>query len=143
MKKLFLLTTLLLFTLKGFSQITTSTGITIKDEFYNNRQLIEILQDLEAKTNIKFKYDPAKLKGVYASFWFDNMPLEVGMKGLLKGSGLKFYVDDNQVVNVISRDEKVYVKSSYNSGTYYGGNAGDAPIVATPVPNIEVGQVAK
>jgi ferric enterobactin receptor len=141
MKKLFLLTTLVLFTLKGFSQITTSTGITIKDEFYNNRQLIEILQDLEAKTNIKFKYDPAKLKGVYASFWFDNMALEVGMKGLLKGSGLKFYVDDNQVVNVISKDQKVYVKSSYNSGTYYGGNAGDAPIVANPVPNVEVGQV--
>jgi ferric enterobactin receptor len=141
MKKLFLLTTLVLFTLKGFSQITTSTGITIKDEFYNNRQLIEILQDLEAKTNIKFKYDPAKLKGVYASFWFDNMALEVGMKGLLKGSGLKFYVDDNQVVNIISKEQKVYVKSSYNSGTYYGGNASDAPIIATPVPNVEVGQV--
>jgi ferric enterobactin receptor len=142
MKKLFLLTTLVLFTLKGFSQITTSTGITIKDEFYNNRQLIEILQDLEAKTNIKFKYDPTKLKGVYASYWFDNMALEVGMKGLLKGSGLKFYVDDNQVVNIIPKEQKVYVKSSYNSGTYYGGNAGDAPIVATPVPNVEVGQVA-
>ncbi len=141
MKKLFLLTTLLLFTLKGFSQITTSTGITIKDEFYNNRQLIEILQDLEAKTNIKFKYDPTKLKGLYASYWFDNTTLEVGMKGLLKGSGLKFYVDDNQVVNVISKTDKVYVKSSYNSGTYYGGNAGDAPIVANPVPNVEVGQV--
>ena len=64
MKKLFLLTTILFFSIRGFSQITTSTGITIKDEFYNNRQLVEILQDLEAKTNVKFKYDPAKVKGI-------------------------------------------------------------------------------
>jgi ferric enterobactin receptor len=141
MKKLFLLTTILFFSIRGFSQITTSTGITIKDEFYNNRQLVEILQDLEAKTSVKFKYDPAKVKGVYASFWFDNMTMEEGMKGLLKGSGLKFYVDDNQVVNIISKDEKIYVKSSYNSGTYYGGNAGDSPIVAAPtVPDVSTGQ---
>lgn len=143
MKKLFLLTTILLFSLRGFSQITTSTGIAIKDEFYNNRQLVEILQDLEAKTGVKFKYEPAKVKGVYASFWFDNMTVEEGMKGLLKGSGLKFYVDDNQVVNIISKDQKVYVKSSYNSGTYYGGNAGVSPIVAPnmPMPEVKVGEV--
>jgi ferric enterobactin receptor len=142
MKKLFLLTTILFFSVRAFSQITTSTGITIKDEFYNNRQLVEILQDLETKTGVKFKYDPAKVKGVYASFWFDNMTMEEGMKGLLKGSGLKFYVDDNQVVNIISKDQKVYVKSSYNSGTYYGGNAGVNPIIATPtVPDVTTGQV--
>jgi hypothetical protein len=132
MKKLFLLTTFLIFSLQGFSQITTSTGITIKDEFYNNRQLVEILEDLEAKTGAKFKYEPSTLKGVYASYWFDNMALEVGMKGLLKGSGLKFYVDDNQVVNIIPKSQKVYVKSSYNSGTYYGGNASDVPAIAAP-----------
>jgi ferric enterobactin receptor len=143
MKKLFLLTTILLFSLRGFSQITTSTGVTIKDEFYNNRQLVEILQDLEVKTGVKFKYEPTKVKGVYASFWFDNMTVEEGMKGLLKGSGLKFYVDDNQVVNIISKDQKVYVKSSYNSGTYYGGNAGVSPIVAPnmPMPEVKVGEV--
>jgi len=145
MKKYFLLTTILLFSLKGFSQITTSTGITIKDEFYNNRQLVEILQDLETKTGIKFKYDPAIVKGVYASFWFDNMTVEQGMKGLLKGSGLKFYVDDNQVVNVIPKLQKVYVKSSYNSGTYYGGNAGVSPIIAPnmPLPDVKVGVVER
>ncbi len=142
MKKLFLLTTILFFSVRVFSQITTSTGITIKDEFYNNRQLVEILQDLEAKTSVKFKYDLSKVRGVYASFWFDNMTMEEGMKGLLKGSGLKFYVDDNQVINIISKDQKVYVKSSYNSGTYYGGNAGDNPIVAAPtVPDVATGQV--
>ena len=143
MKKYFLLATILLFSLRGFSQITTSTGITIKDEFYNNRQLVEILQDLETKTGIKFKYDPTIVKGVYASFWFDNMTIEEGMKGLLKGSGLKFYVDDNQVVNIISKLQKVYVKSSYNSGTYYGGNAGVSPIIAPnmPLPDVKVGEV--
>jgi ferric enterobactin receptor len=136
MKKLFLLTTFLICSLQGFSQVTTSTGITIKDEFYNNRQLVEILGDLEAKTGAKFKYEPSILKGVYASYWFDNMSLEIGMKGLLKGSGLKFYVDDNQVVNIIPKSQKVYVKSSYNSGTYYGGNASDVPAIAAPtVPN--------
>ena len=129
--------------MRGFSQITTSTGITIKDEFYNNRQLVEILQDLETKTGIKFKYDPTIVKGVYASFWFDNMTVEEGMKGLLKGSELKFYVDDNQVVNVISKSQKVYVKSSYNSGTYYGGNAGVSPIITPnmPLPDVKVGEV--
>ncbi len=143
MKKFILLTTILLCSLRGFSQITTSTGITIKDEFYNNRQLVEIVQDLETKTGIKFKYDPAIVKGVYASFWFDNMTVEEGMKGLLKGSGLKFYVDDNQVVNIISKSQKVYVKSSYNSGTYYGGNAGVSPIVVpnSPLPDVKVGEV--
>ena len=143
MKKYFLFVTILFFSLRGFSQITTSTGITIKDEFYNNRQLVEILQDLETKTGIKFKYDPTIVKGVYASFWFDNMTVEEGMKGLLKGSELKFYVDDNQVVNVISKSQKVYVKSSYNSGTYYGGNAGVSPIIAPnmPLPDVKVGEV--
>ena len=143
MKKYFLLATILLFSLRGFSQITTSTGITIKDEFYNNRQLVEILQDLETKTGIKFKYDPTIVRGVYASFWFDNMTVEEGMKGLLKGSGLKFYVDDNQVVNIIDKSQKVYVKSSYNSGTYYGGNAGVSPIIAPnmPLPDVKVGEV--
>lgn len=136
MKKLFLLTTFLIFSLQGFSQVTTSTGIIIKDEFYNNRQLVEILGDLETKTGAKFKYEPGILKGVYASYWFDNMSLEIGMKGLLKGSGLKFYVDDNQIVNIIPKSQKVYVKSSYNSGTYYGGNTTDAPVIAAPtVPN--------
>ena len=143
MKKYFLLATILFFSLRGFSQITTSTGITIKDEFYNNRQLVEILQDLETKTGIKFKYDPTIVRGVYASFWFDNMTVEEGMKGLLKGSGLKFYVDDNQVVNIIDKSQKVYVKSSYNSGTYYGGNAGVSPIIAPnmPLPEVKVGEV--
>lgn len=143
MKKYFLLVTILFFSLRGFSQITTSTGITIKDEFYNNRQLVEILQDLETKTGIKFKYDPTIVKGVYASFWFDNMTVEEGMKGLLKGSGLKFYVDDNQVVNIIDKSQKVYVKSSYNSGTYYGGNAGVSPIITPnmPLPDVKVGEV--
>ena len=143
MKKYFLFVTILFFSLRGFSQITTSTGITIKDEFYNNRQLVEILQDLETKTGIKFKYDPTIVKGVYASFWFDNMTVEEGMKGLLKGSELKFYVDDNQVVNVISKSQKVYVKSSYNSGTYYGGNAGVSPIITPnmPLPDVKVGEV--
>ncbi len=145
MKKALLLTTIFLFSLKGFTQVTTSTGIKIKDEFYNNWQLKEIFQDLESKTGAKFKFDPTILKGIYASFWFDNMTLEAGLKGLLKGSGLKFYVDDNQVVNIIPKSQKVYVKSSYNSGTYYGGNAGDMPAISptTPnMPNVQVGQVA-
>ena len=53
MKKLFLLTTLVLFSVKVFSQVTTTTGITIKDEFYNNRPLAEILSDLESKVGAK------------------------------------------------------------------------------------------
>ncbi|MBB6001611.1 TonB-dependent receptor [Arcicella rosea] len=130
MKKLFLLTTLVLFSVKVFSQVTTTTGITIKDEFYNNRPLAEILADLETKVGAKFVYDPTKIKGLYASYWFDNMPLETGMRGLLKGSGLKFYVDDNQLVHIVPKSQKVYVKSSYNSGTYYGGNS------AVPAPTI-------
>ncbi|MCU0469719.1 MAG: TonB-dependent receptor [Arcicella sp.] len=142
MKKLFLLTTFLILSLQGFTQITTSTGVSVKDEFYNNRQLVEILQDLEAKTGVKFKYEPSIVKGVYASYWFDNIGLEAGMKGLLKGSGLKFYVDDNQVVNIIPKSQKVYVKSSYNSGTYYGGNAGTTPVITpSTVPSVEVGKI--
>jgi ferric enterobactin receptor len=149
MKKLFLLTTLVLFSVKVFSQVTTTTGITIKDEFYNNRPLVEILSDLESKVGARFVFDPAKTKGVYASFWFDNMSLETGMRGLLKGSGLKFYVDDNQIVHIIPKAQKVYVKSSYNSGTYYGGNSSvaappiaDVGINSLTVPSGTNGQIA-
>jgi len=91
---------------KVFSQVTTTTGITIKDEFYNNRPLAEILSDLESKVGAKFIFDPAKVKGVYASYWFDNMSLETGLRGLLKGSGLKFYVDDNQLVHIVPKSQK-------------------------------------
>jgi hypothetical protein len=141
MKKIFLLTTLILFSVKVFAQVTTSTGIIIQDEFYNNRPLAEILTDLEAKVGAKFIYNPAQLKGVYASYWFDKMSLETGIKGLLKGSGLKFYVDDNQIVHIVPKAQKVLVKSSYNSGTYYGGNMAENAISSPKIPSVGTEQV--
>lgn len=140
MKKYFLIATLILCSVRVFSQVTSTTGVTIKDEFYNNRSMVEILQDLETKTGTKFIYTPEKLKGVYASYWFDNIALEEGMKGLLKGSGFKFYVDDNQVVHIVPKSQKVLVKSSYNSGTYYGGTEG-LNIPTPTVPNTNVDKV--
>lgn len=138
MKKYFLIATLILCSATVFSQITSSTGVTIKDEFYNNRSMVEILQDLETKSGTKFVYTPEKLKGVYASYWFDNISLEEGMRGLLKGSGFKFYVDDNQVVHIVPKSQKVLVKSSYNSGTYYGGTEGlNIPKPTVPNTNID------
>jgi ferric enterobactin receptor len=138
MKKYFLIATLILCSARVFSQVTSTTGVTIKDEFYNNRSMVEILQDLETKTGTKFIYTPEKLKGVYASYWFDNVSLEEGMKGLLKGSGFKFYVDDNQVVHIVPKSQKVLVKSSYNSGTYYGGTEGlNIPTPTLPNTNID------
>ena len=137
MKKYFLITTLILCSTTVFSQVTSSTGVTVKDEFYNNRSMVEILQDLETKTGTKFIYTPEKLKGIYASYWFDNVLLEEGMKGLLKGSGFKFYVDDNQVVHIVPKSQKVLVKSSYNSGTYYGGTEG-LNIPKPTVPSTEI-----
>jgi ferric enterobactin receptor len=140
MKKYFLIATLILCSARVFSQVTSTTGVTVKDEFYNNRSMVEILQDLETKTGTKFIYTPEKLKGVYASYWFDNIGLEEGMKGLLKGSGFKFYVDDNQVVHIVPKSQKVLVKSSYNSGTYYGGTEG-LNIPTPTVPNTNVDKV--
>jgi ferric enterobactin receptor len=138
MKKYFLIATLILCSARVFSQVTSTTGVTVKDEFYNNRSMVEILQDLETKTGTKFIYTPEKLKGVYASYWFDNIGLEEGMKGLLKGSGFKFYVDDNQVVHIVPKSQKVLVKSSYNSGTYYGGTEGlNIPTPTVPNTNID------
>lgn len=137
MKKYFLIATLILCSATVFSQVTSSTGVVIKDEFYNNRSMVEILQDLETKSGTKFIYTPEKLKGVYASYWFDNIALEEGMKGLLKGSGFKFYVDDNQVVHIVPKSQKVLVKSSYNSGTYYGGTEG-LNIPKPTVPNTDI-----
>ncbi len=138
MKKYFLIATLILCSATVFSQVTSSTGVIIKDEFYNNRSMVEILQDLETKSGTKFIYTPEKLKGVYASYWFDNIALEEGMKGLLKGSGFKFYVDDNQVVHIVPKSQKVLVKSSYNSGTYYGGTEGlNIPKPTVPSTDID------
>lgn len=137
MKKYFLVATLILCSATVFSQVTSSTGVVIKDEFYNNRSMVEILQDLETKSGTKFIYTPEKLKGVYASYWFDNIALEEGMKGLLKGSGFKFYVDDNQVVHIVPKSQKVLVKSSYNSGTYYGGTEG-LNIPKPTIPNTDI-----
>jgi ferric enterobactin receptor len=140
MKKYFLIATLILCSARIFSQTTSTTGVIVKDEFYNNRSMVEILQDLETKTGTKFIYTPEKLKGVYASYWFDNVGLEEGMKGLLKGSGFKFYVDDNQAVHIVPKSQKVLVKSGYNSGTYYGGTVGiDLP--KSSVPSVEVDKV--
>ena len=64
MKKYFLIATLIVCSARVFSQVTSSTGVTVKDEFYNNRSMVEILQDLETKTGTKFIYTPEKLKGV-------------------------------------------------------------------------------
>jgi ferric enterobactin receptor len=85
--------------------------IVIKDEFYNNIPLSQILADLNKKYQIPFEYNEAALKSYPITYWFANVTVANGLKKALKSTDLKYFVDENFVIHVVNKSQNV-IKAS-------------------------------
>lgn len=74
-----------------FSQIEISYNC-------NEKDLTEILSDLEEKYTITFLYNPADLEGKKKSNTSDSVPLEKFMRAILADSGLSHQIKNKKVV---------------------------------------------
>ena len=123
MKKLLLAFALLMLYVSqvAHSQNTLpTTGITIKDEFYNNEPLDKICQDLQKKTGLKIIADPALLAKYRVSYWFDNVKAEIGFKEALKTTDLKSFLDENSVLHIVPKAFKVVLSNEPGNVAYKG-----------------------
>ncbi|AXE17764.1 TonB-dependent receptor [Runella rosea] len=76
----------------------------IKDEFYNNKPLNEVIADLQKKYKFKIGYNVELLKKYRVSYWFDNTKLLDGIKGTLKETkDLTFYIDEANVIQIVPK----------------------------------------
>lgn len=97
-----------------------TTGITIADEFYNNALLSEICQDLTKKTGVKIDADPTLLSKYRISYWFQKIKAEIGFTNALKNTDLKIYVDENSVLHIVPKSQKVTVAKAITEQQYKG-----------------------
>lgn len=97
-----------------------TTGITIKDEFYNNTSLHEICQDLEKKTGLKVDANLTLIAKYRISYWFQNIKAEIGFKDALKGTDLKAYVDENSILHIVPKTQKVVIAKAVTQMAYRG-----------------------
>ena len=119
MKQLFnTIIIIILFTASALAQ--NETGVVVKDEFYNNTPLNQILGELKTKLNIPIVYEEAVVKKYRLSYWFDNVKLEKGMKELLKETDLKFYVDEDNVLHIVPRSQVVVLSNAPGKNAFKG-----------------------
>ncbi len=98
-----------------------TTGITISDEFYNNESLDRICKDLQKKSGVKIIADSSLIARYRVSYWFQNVKAEIGMKEALKNTDLKSYVDENGVLYIVSKLQKVTIAQSAVQNAVYKG----------------------
>ena len=79
----------------------------IKDEFFNNISLANVLADMEKKYLVKIIYDKEELKPYSITYWFANETFQDGLKAMFKKMPLKYYVDENDVVHIVGKNKKV------------------------------------
>lgn len=66
---------------------------------YRNETLLEILQDIEQQTPVKFYFEPYKIPYYQVNFEFESLPLYEVLKEILKGRNLVFSnFGDNKIV---------------------------------------------
>ena len=124
----------------------------IRDEFYDNIPLADILDDLNKKYKIPFKYNKEALKTYKVYVWFVSQTVPEGLKTALKGTNLKFYVDEDFTINVVhksQRVEKAYeqpftgkpTRSNFNlTGRVIDGITGETlPFASISVKNTRIG----
>ena len=99
---------LLLFTLcsfLGYTQAPAAAEIIIKDEFYNNKPLSQVLADLKKKYDLKISYEEELVKKYRVSYWFDNTKFLDGIRGVLKETKeLTFYITDAGIVRILPKN---------------------------------------
>lgn len=88
-------------------KLTEENTKIIKNEFYNNISLPVILLDLEKKYSLKLLYDKEALKEFNVTHWFENQTIESGLKTILKKLPLKYFIDDNGFVNIVSKTVRI------------------------------------
>jgi ferric enterobactin receptor len=89
------------------SKVEDPSKLLVRDEFYDNKSLPYILNDLAKKYPIRFEYDAELLKATKLSYWFNTIAVTDGLKAALKKTDLKFFVDGNFVVHLVPRSQQV------------------------------------
>ncbi|RYU97148.1 TonB-dependent receptor domain-containing protein [Emticicia agri] len=89
------------------SKKTTVNNPLIKDEFFNNIPLANVLADMEKKYPIKLIYDKTELKPYNITYWFANETFQEGLKVIFKKMPLKFYMDENDVIHIVGKNKKI------------------------------------
>jgi hypothetical protein len=93
------------FTFTSFAQAPPAADIVIKDEFYNNKPLNQILSDLKKKYDLKLIYEEELVKKYRVSYWFDNAKFLDGIRGVLKETKeLTFYINDAGIVRILPKN---------------------------------------
>lgn len=89
------------------SKKSTVNNPLIKDEFFNNIPLANVLAEMEKKYPIKMVYDKAELKPYNITYWFANETFQDGLKAVFKKMPLKFYLDENEVIHIIGKNKRI------------------------------------
>ncbi|UTA69791.1 TonB-dependent receptor domain-containing protein [Emticicia sp. 21SJ11W-3] len=79
----------------------------IKDEFFNNIPLVDVLAAMEKKYKLKIDYDKEEVKPYTITYWFTNETFLDGLKAVFKKVPLKFYLDENDVIHIAGKNKKI------------------------------------
>jgi ferric enterobactin receptor len=132
----YILLLLIVFTCFSKTYAQKQAEITFVDDFYNNKFLDEVLDELQEKYHFKMIYDPKFLRKFHLTFWFENVKLMKGIKESLKqfNGDLLLYTDANNIIHIVGKEEKARVLSMGVSG--FGTGTGVKSGVVTGVnPN--------
>jgi ferric enterobactin receptor len=87
--------------------------IVVKDEYYNNRPLNEVLSDLQSKYKFKVDYEADLLKNYKISYWFQNVKLIDGLRAAIqKTKDLSYYIDETNMVHIVVKGAASLKKES-------------------------------
>ncbi len=89
------------------SKKSTVNNPLIKDEFFNNIPLVNVLAEIEKKYPVKLIYDKDELKPYNITYWFTNETFQDGLKAIFKKIPLKFYLDENDIIHIIGKNKKI------------------------------------
>jgi ferric enterobactin receptor len=85
--------------------------IMVADEFYDDKPLAFILNDLQKKYPVKFDYDPEGMGSERISYWFYSVSMAKGIKEALKTSDYKFTIDPTDFVIKIEPKKRLEQKT--------------------------------
>jgi ferric enterobactin receptor len=94
----------------GAQSVTDPNRVVLKDEFYNNKLLTYILDDLRQRFKARIEYDPALCPpNQRVTVWFADVSIEQGLKQMIKDDKLplKLYTNPDGVLVFVSKTAKV------------------------------------
>lgn len=79
----------------------------INDEFFNFTDLKKICDLLKTKYGLQIDIAEGVSLNEKITYWFDHVPADKGFQEALKGTPLKSYMDDNGVIHILQKSQKL------------------------------------